>query len=132
MDQITKDQTAGDSRLSGKHILVVEDEALAALHLEDMLQELGCEVMGPAARVKHAIEILNHELPDMAILDLNVAGELVYPVADTLAARGVPFLFATGLGIASLNENYRDRPVLQKPFAFSDLREAMAASLAAV
>jgi DNA-binding response OmpR family regulator len=130
MDQITKDQTAEEIQLSGKHILVVEDEALAALHLEDMLQELGCEVMGPAARVKHAIEILDQGLPDMAILDLNVAGELVYPVADTLAARGVPFLFATGLGIASLSENYRDRPVLQKPFAFSDLRDAIQASLA--
>ncbi|ODA67435.1 putative transcriptional regulatory protein pdtaR [Methyloligella halotolerans] len=123
------DQLADESRLSGKHILVVEDEALAALHLEDMLQELGCEVVGPAARVKHAIELLDQGSPDLAILDLNVAGELVYPVADTLAARGVPFLFATGLGIASLDENYRDRPVLQKPFAFSDLRDAMEASL---
>ncbi|XSG83325.1 MAG: response regulator [Methyloligella sp. ZOD6] len=125
------DQFADGSRLSGKHILVVEDEALAALHLEDMLQEMGCQVVGPAARVQHAIEMLDRESPDLAILDLNVAGELVYPVADTLAAKGVPFLFATGLGIASLNEDYRDRPVLQKPFAFSDLRDAMAASLTA-
>ena len=129
MDQVAIDQAGDGSRLSGKHILVVEDEALAALHLEDMLQELGCQVLGPAARVKHAIELLDQESPDLAILDLNVAGELVYPVADTLAAKGVPFLFATGLGIASLDQTYRDRPVLQKPFAFSDLRDAMAASL---
>jgi CheY-like chemotaxis protein len=116
--------------LKGLRVLVVEDEALVALQLEDMLSDLGCAVIGPAARVHQALDLLNGQRVDAAVLDLNVAGELVYPVADALTRRGVPFIFATGYGASGLTEPYRSRPVLQKPFLLSQLRKAMLDSMA--
>jgi CheY-like chemotaxis protein len=124
------DQAADHRQLEGLQILVVEDEAQTALQLEDMLESLGCTVIGPAARVKHAIELVERESVDLAVLDLNVAGELVYPVAEALARRGRPFLFATGLDAAALNGAFRDRPVLQKPYSIGKLRQAIVAGLA--
>ncbi|MGH6737052.1 MAG: response regulator [Methyloceanibacter sp.] len=116
-------------KLEGLRVLVVEDEALIALQLEDMLTELGCAVVGPASRVAQALQLLDGEKVDAAVLDLNIAGELVYPVADALAHRGLPYIFATGYGVEGLTERYRDRPVLEKPFPRRDLRKAMLDSL---
>ena len=113
----------------GLRILVVEDEMMVAMLLEDMLGELGCIVVGPAPRVRHALELAVAEAIDGAILDVNVAGEKVFAVADALAARGIPFLFATGYGSAGLLEEYRDRPTLQKPFAQDELERAVAQHL---
>jgi CheY-like chemotaxis protein len=117
-------------KLKGLRVLVVEDEALVALQLEDMLHELGCTIVGPASRVGQALALLGGQQVDAAVLDLNVAGELVYPVADALASRRLPYIFATGYGASGLTEPYRLRPVLQKPFLQSQLREAMLHSLA--
>jgi CheY-like chemotaxis protein len=122
-------ETSRREDLGGLRVLVVEDEALVALQLEDMLSDLGCAVVGPAARVGQALELLRAQKVDAAVLDLNVAGELVYPVADALASQGIPFLFATGYGAAGLTEGYRSRPVLQKPFLLTELRKAMLESL---
>jgi CheY-like chemotaxis protein len=108
-----------NSVLNGLRILVVEDEALVALQLEDMLTDLGCTVIGPAARVRQALDLLERQAIDAAVLDLNVAGELVYPVADRLTDRGILFLFATGYRASALTEAYRIRPLLQKPFLLS-------------
>ncbi len=121
--------TAETSNLKGLRVLVVEDEALVALQLEDMLTDLGCAVIGPAARVHQALDLLDGFRLDAAVLDLNVAGELVYPVADALARRGIPFIFATGYGADGLAPPYRHRPILQKPFLLGQLRQAMLASL---
>ena len=98
-------------KLKGLRVLVVEDEALVALQLEDMLSGLGCTVIGPASRVGQALELLNGKGVDAAVLDLNVAGELVYPVADALTKRGLPYIFATGYGALGVAEPYRRRPV---------------------
>ena len=116
-------------KLKGLRVLVVEDEALVALQLEDMLAELGCAIIGPASRVCQALNLLGGQRVNAAVLDLNVAGELVYPVADALASRGLPYIFATGYGAAGLIGPYRSRPVLQKPFLQSQLRKAMLDSL---
>jgi CheY-like chemotaxis protein len=116
-------------KLKGLRVLVAEDEALVALQLEDMLADLGCAIIGPASRVGQALELLTGELVDAAVLDLNLAGELVYPVADALASRGLPYIFATGYGASGLSEPYRRQPVLQKPFLPSQLRKAMLDSL---
>lgn len=115
-----------------RRILVVEDEALVSMMLEDMLTDLGYEVVGPATRVAKAIELLDQEKVDGAILDVNVAGEQVYPVADALAERGIRFAFVTGYGTAGLAKLYADRPTLNKPFSLVDLdallrREILAA-----
>jgi DNA-binding NtrC family response regulator len=115
--------------LNGLRVLVVEDEALVALQLEDMLTDLGCAVIGPAARVHQALDLLDGCRLDTAVLDLNVAGELVYPVADALARRGVPFIIATGYGAGAVAVPYRRRPILQKPFLLSQLRQVMLANL---
>jgi len=81
-------ESAQSVKLKGLRVLVVEDEALVALQLEDMLAELGCAIIGPASRVCQALDLLGGQVVDAAVLDLNVAGELVYPVADALARRG--------------------------------------------
>ena len=116
--------TSGDD-LNGLRILVVEDEAAISLLLEDMLLDFGCEVVGPAARLAAALEFVHGESLDLAILDVNVAGEPIYPVAKALAERDVPFVFSTGYGNAGIQDGYRDRLVLQKPFAQNDLKQKL-------
>ena len=117
--------TSSGEDLQGLRVLVVEDEAAISLLLEDMLLDFGCEVIGPAARLSAALDAVNREHVDLAILDVNVAGEPIYPVAEALAERSVPFVFSTGYGSAGIKDAYRDRPVLQKPFAQHDLKQKL-------
>jgi len=119
------DGVANADTLQGLRVLVVEDEAAISLLLEDMLLDFGCEVIGPAARLSAALDAVEREVVDLAILDVNVAGEPIYPVAETLARKGVPFVFSTGYGSAGIKDAYRDRPVLQKPFAQHDLQQKL-------
>ncbi len=120
---MTDSLTNGD--LNGLRILVVEDEAAISLLLEDMLLDFGCEVIGPAARLSAALEAVEREAVDLAILDVNVAGEPIYPEAEALVQRRVPFVFSTGYGSAGIKDAFRDRPVLQKPFAQHDLKQKL-------
>jgi CheY-like chemotaxis protein len=108
-------------------ILVVEDEMLVAMNIEDMLLDLGHEVAGIASRLAPALSLAGEASLDAAMLDVNLAGENSFPVADVLAARGIPFVFATGYGLQGIEERYRDRPLLQKPFRASDLGPVLAA-----
>jgi CheY-like chemotaxis protein len=125
---VTDSLTNGD--LNGLRILVVEDEAAISLLLEDMLLDFGCEVIGPAARLSAALEAVEREPIDLAILDVNVAGEPIYPVAEALVQRRIPFVFSTGYGSAGIKDAFRDRPVLQKPFAQHDLKQKLLAARA--
>ncbi len=102
-------------------ILIVEDEMLVAMLIEDVILDLGHEVVGPAMRLETALEAVETEKLDFAILDINLAGKQSFPVADLLADRGIPFIFASGYGTAGLNDRYREAPVVQKPFAANDL-----------
>jgi CheY-like chemotaxis protein len=106
-------------------LLLVEDEALIALMLEDMVEGLGCAVTGLAPRVALGVAMAETGHFDAAILDVNVAGENVEPVAERLAAKGVPFIFATGYGEAGVPLRYRDRPVVAKPFRPDQLEAAI-------
>ena len=115
-----------DSPLSGRRVLVVEDEMIVAWLLEDMLADLGCAVVGPAARVNQALAMIDAEAIDAAVLDVNLNGQKSYPVADALAARGVPFVFSTGYDKESLPNGYQSLPVLQKPFNRSELGDTLA------
>ena len=115
-------QTSG---LDGVKVLVVEDETIVAMLLEQMLEELDCEVVGVAGQVGAAIELARTTDADVAILDMNLAGQKVDPVAETLAARNVPFLFASGYGEDGLSPAFRDRPVLPKPFRLDQLKDAL-------
>ena len=105
-----------DCPLSGRRVLVVEDEMIVAWLLQDMLADLGCAVVGPAARVYQALAMIDAEAIDAAVLDVNLNGQKSYPVADALAARGMPFVFSTGYETESLPNAYQRLPLLQKPF----------------
>jgi len=114
------------TRLTGRRILVVEDEALVAMLVEDALLDAGAKVIGPAATVAEALGMIDQELPDVAVLDLNLAGETSTPVADALLARGVPFVVATGYGAEGLPAGHIGVPVLAKPYDPDDLTQAIA------
>jgi CheY-like chemotaxis protein len=107
-------------------VLLVEDESLIALLLEGMLTELGHEVVGPVARLDKALQMAQRENLDVALLDVNLNGKEIYPVAEALEAREIPFVFITGYGRNVLRAPYRDRPILQKPFRRGNLREIFA------
>jgi len=106
--------------LHGKRVLVVEDEALISMLLEDELLEAGAEVVGPACSVKEALELIDQATTDgglsAAVLDINLEGETVSPVADHLAALSVPFVFATGYGEGYNRGLHAAAPILAKPF----------------
>jgi CheY-like chemotaxis protein len=102
------------SLLSGRHILVVEDEVLILLLTKDFLADLGASTT-TAATVKQALALIDAQVFDAALLDVNLKGDKSYPVAEALVARGIPFIFSTGYGDEDLTDAYRDRPLLQKP-----------------
>ena len=104
-------------------ILVVEDELLIAIEIEDVLQANLCEVVGPTARLTEALQLATDEVLDAAILDVTISGGKVFPVADKLLERGIPFLLASGYGDWALPNNLRDRPRLTKPFTLVELEE---------
>ena len=99
---------------------------LVAWLLEDMLVDLGCTVVGPAASVKQALAMIDAEAIDAAVLDVNLNGQMSYPIADALVARGVPFVFSTGYDKDTLLDGYRTFPVLQKPFHRTELSKTLA------
>jgi CheY-like chemotaxis protein len=105
------------SGLQGRRLLVVEDEYLVAAHLAYTLEELGVEVIGPAGTVEEALQLVESEGSriDGAVLDVNLHGVRVYPVADALAARGMPFVFLTGYDVTALPEAFRGVPRCEKP-----------------
>ena len=113
-------------------ILVVEDEYLIRMLLEDMLGDLGYEVAAAVGTIAEAKELAATGGFDAAVLDVNLDGEEIFPVADILAGRGLPFLFVTGYGEASLPQAYRGRPALQKPFQAERLKATLAGMLAEV
>jgi CheY-like chemotaxis protein len=116
--------------LTGKRVLVVEDEAMAAMLLEDMLGSLGCEVVGVAARLDVAQQQAQTVAIDVATLDVNLAGQMSYPVAVILRSRNIPFVFATGYRSIALPTELRDAVVLAKPYSEGQLSNALLRSLA--
>ncbi len=115
--------------LCGLRVLIVEDETLVAMLIEEYLLELGCEVAFSASRVAKAIKGLQTCPVDVAVLDVNVAGESIARLAETLDERGIPFIFASGYGARGIDARWSGSPVLQKPFTGGDLRSALLALL---
>ena len=107
-------------------VLVVEDESLVALDIETMLEEMGCKVVASVPRLVRALDLASRLDFDLAVLDINLAGEVVYPLAFRLADRGIPFLFSTGYSTTNLPPELRDRPILKKPVMLASLKRAVA------
>ena len=113
--------------LQGLRVLLVEDESLVAMLVEEYLADFGCVAACSASRVARALQALNTIDVDAAILDVNIAGESVTPIAEALEERGVPFIFASGYGVKGVEERWAGRPVLQKPFSAKELHAALLA-----
>jgi CheY-like chemotaxis protein len=118
------------TKSSVPRLLVVEDEYLIRMLLEDMLDDLGYGVAAAVGTLPEARQFATDGDFNAAILDVNLDGQEIYPVADILAARGLPFVFVTGYGERSLPEPYRGRPALQKPFQAEQLKMTLAGLLA--
>jgi DNA-binding response OmpR family regulator len=112
-------------RLQGRRILVVEDETLLAVTIEEILQDLGCVVVGPVGRLDAALRSATDESLDAAVLDISIRGGMVYPVAEKLLSRGIPFIFVSGYGEWVLPETFADRPRVAKPFTVRELETAI-------
>jgi CheY-like chemotaxis protein len=113
------------SELSGLRLLLVEDESHVAMLIEDMLADMGCDVVASIARVSEALRLLEATDIDAAVLDTNVAGEKVFPVAERLRERAIPFVFATGYGADGVLADLPTYPVIAKPFPQSQLEKAL-------
>ncbi len=109
--------------LEGVRVLLVEDEYLVASLIEEILEIAGCIVTGPIPRLAQAVDAADRETCDAAVLDVNLAGERIYPVADILSRRNIPFVFVTGYGV--LPGEYANRPRLCKPFKMADLLDTL-------
>jgi two-component SAPR family response regulator len=110
------EKTALPLRLAtGNRVLLVEDEILVAMMMRDILTELGFTVVGPYSRLAEAMVAAVHEEIDAGIIDVNLGGEFVYPVADVLAARKIPFVFVTGYGVESIDRRFGYVPIIKKP-----------------
>jgi CheY-like chemotaxis protein len=115
-----------DKFLTGRRILVVDDEMLIVLMIEDMLADMGCEAVTTAATANKALAAIAAQTFDAAMLDMNLDGKDSLAVADALAAHAVPFVFCTGNTGNNKREDHRERPVLRKPFSEEDLATALA------
>lgn len=117
------------SELSGLKALIVEDEGSVAFMIEDMLLELGCTIDASIGRLEDAKRIANTATVDFALLDVNIHGQPVFPVAEILRKRQIPFVFSTGYGATGVFDDFRDYPVLGKPFSIDVLQQKVTAAL---
>jgi len=116
-----KDSVMIATRPAGGSVFLVEDEVMIRMMVADMLEELGYSVAAEAGEINEAIRLAQSAQFDLAILDVNVNGKVISPVAELIDSRNIPFVFATGYGSSGLPEEYRDRPALQKPFQVETL-----------
>ncbi len=116
--------------LSGRTVLVVEDEMMLLWNMEAALAELGCTSIVTAASVDQALSIIQTQAFDIAILDVNLDGKPSYAIADALAVLGAPFIFATGYSTPALGGSYGNRPVLRKPYRDQELEEILTSLIA--
>ena len=113
-------------------VFLVEDEAMIRMMVADMLEELGYRIAAETGEINEAIRLAETTEFDIAILDVNVNGKVISPVAALIKARNRPFIFATGYGTQGVPEDFRDRPALQKPFQIETLAEVIANTLKSI
>ena len=117
------------SGATGGSVFLVEDEVMIRMMVADMLDELGYSVAAEAGEINEAMRLAQCTDFDLAILDVNVNGKVISPVAELIKAKNRPFIFATGYGSQGLPEEYRDRPALQKPFQLETLARMIETAL---
>ena len=126
---VGKDSIMMATRPEGCSVFLVEDEVMIRMMVADMLEELGYSVAAEAGEIGEAVKLAQSTEFDLAILDVNVNGKVITPVAELIKARNRPFIFATGYGSSGLPEEYRDRPALQKPFQLETLAQMINSAL---
>ncbi len=114
---------------TGLRVLVVEDEPLVAMLVEDILGDLGCQVVGPVSRLEQALTVAAEAQIDCALLDVHLGSDQSYPVADLLRERGIPFCFSSGVGDGFLRPVDARVAVLQKPYRDGDVARILGAML---
>lgn len=118
------------SALAGRRILLVEDEAIIAAMVEDMLTQLGAHVVGPASSISAGLSLADTEVVDAAVLDVNIRSNRIDPIVDLMRTRHIPFVFATGYGASAAAVTGRE-PVIEKPYTMEKLESALALVLRA-
>jgi CheY-like chemotaxis protein len=116
---------SGEADLRGRRILVIEDSPVVAPFAAELLQEVGCIVVGPAPNLAAARELIENASFDGALLDVHIRGERIFPICEVLAARDVPFVLTSGYADWSMPEKWRDRPRLQKPYRLEQVQQAL-------
>ena len=121
----------GQQALAGQRIFIVEDEALVAMMMEAMIEELGAVVVGTEARIPEALNFVaqRHGDIDVAVLDLNLGGSRSYDIAQAISGHGIPIVFSTGYDDGTIEDAWRNRPLLSKPFQLAELEGALAQAL---
>jgi CheY-like chemotaxis protein len=115
-----------ESGLASKRVLVIEDELLISMLIEDILMDQDCTIVGPFTNLSDALQAAHREMVDIALLDVNLRGEMVYPVADILAKRGIPFVFLSGYGPDAIPKGHPEWRACSKPFTPTDLVRVLA------
>jgi len=127
----TKTQAQEPLSLKGRRILIVEDSPVVGPFTADLLEELGCKVVGPAPNMAVGRALIDSEKIDAALMDVHIRGERVFALCETLAAKGVPFVLTSGYADWNMPERWRDRPRLQKPYTLAEVEEALRRLLSA-
>ena len=128
-DSSTEQQGSDASVLAGRRILVIEDSPVVGPFTADVLQDLGCEVVGPAPNIAMARELIEGEGFEAALVDIHIRGERVFGLCEMLEAKGVPFILTSGYADWQMPDKLRDCPRLQKPYTIGQVREALEAIL---
>jgi CheY-like chemotaxis protein len=113
----------------GVRVLIIEDDSLVAMSVGDMLGDLGCSVVANAGSLTQAFEKVEAGGFDFALLDVNLRGKEVFPVADILSEQGIPFAFASGYGRAGLPAEFSTSPIVSKPFQIGELSAVLSSAL---
>ena len=115
-----------DDTFESRRILVIEDSPVVGPYTVDILEELGCEVVGPAPNMAAARDMISNETFDAALMDIHIRGERVFTLCEVLEGKGVPFVLTSGYADWTMPEKWQDRPRLQKPYTIGDVSEALA------
>ncbi len=124
-----KDFTMTASKPPGGSVLLVEDEVMIRMMVSEMLEDLGYSIVAEAGEIDEAMQLAQTARYDIAILDVNVNGKVITPVARAIEARKLPYIFTTGYGLHGIPEEFRGRPALQKPFQMAALEAMIEAAL---